>query len=242
MSHLHLAWKRVRRKITGSTRSCGAPQFQAQDLHLLGPDPGKSYCGRMAQKDARATQNPEAPLATKISGGTGCYRPGAEATRLSAVTQGGMDGSGGTTDEARARALRPKPAVQRAHLAAHPVLTYHKDPQELLGSEALEWSGSAFPKGSQFLATQVPEAKRATSMGAQILRLRRDPCTCLISRDAVNLPAELCRRRSGSFMEVARLAVPEGARSQARVRHAAPRRTARHHCTLVPLYHCTMST
>ena len=50
------------------------------------------------------------------------------------------------------------------------------------------------------LAPHQPEgAKRATSVNVQILRLRKDLRTGPISRDTVNFPSELCRRRSGMF-------------------------------------------
>ena len=52
-------------------------------------------------------------------------------------------------------------------------------------------------------------AKRATSVNAQLLRPWKDLRTGSISRGIVSLPSELCRRRSGVFMEVARLVPPD---------------------------------
>ena len=43
----------------------------------------------------------------------------------------------------------------------------------------------------------------------QLLRLRRDLRTGSISRDIVNSPSELCRRRSCMITEVARLVPPD---------------------------------
>ena len=50
--------------------------------------------------------------------------------------------------------------------------------------------------------------KRATSVNVQPPCLQKDLHTGSISRDIVNFPCELCRRRSGMFAEVARLAPP----------------------------------
>ena len=51
--------------------------------------------------------------------------------------------------------------------------------------------------------------KRATSISVQLLRLRKNLRTGSISRDIVNFPSELCRRRSCMFTEVARLVPPD---------------------------------
>ena len=55
--------------------------------------------------------------------------------------------------------------------------------------------------------------KRATSISVQLLRLRKNLRTGSISRDIVNFPSELCRRRSGIFTEAARL-LPPGKRAR----------------------------
>ena len=57
-------------------------------------------------------------------------------------------------------------------------------------------------------APNLPLRKRATSVG-----LQKDMLTGSISRDVVNFPSELCRRRSGMFAEVARL-LPPGTHKQ----------------------------
>ena len=55
----------------------------------------------------------------------------------------------------------------------------------------------------------LPEgAKLASSVNVQPLRLRKDLRVGPISRDIVNFPSELCRRRSDIFTEVARLVPP----------------------------------
>ena len=56
---------------------------------------------------------------------------------------------------------------------------------------------------------KFPEGtKCATSVNVQLPCLRKDLRTGSISRDIVNFPSELCRRRSGIFTEVARLVPP----------------------------------
>ena len=56
----------------------------------------------------------------------------------------------------------------------------------------------------------VPEGtKRATAVKMRFLRLQKDLRTGSISRDSVNFPSELCRRRSGTSTQVARLVPPE---------------------------------
>ena len=58
----------------------------------------------------------------------------------------------------------------------------------------------------------MPEgAKRATSASVELPCLRKDLRTGSISRDIVNVPSELGRRRSGTFAEVARLVPPDAA-------------------------------
>ena len=59
---------------------------------------------------------------------------------------------------------------------------------------------------------QPEGTKRATSSSVQLLHLRKNLCTGSTSRDIVNFPSELCRRRSGLFTEAARLAPPDTAR------------------------------
>ena len=49
---------------------------------------------------------------------------------------------------------------------------------------------------------------RATSVNAQLPCLQKDLCAGSISRDIVNFPSELSRRRSGTFAEVERLVPP----------------------------------
>ena len=51
--------------------------------------------------------------------------------------------------------------------------------------------------------------KRATSVNVQLPCLQEDLRTGSISRDTVNFPAELCRRRSGTFTEAALVVPPE---------------------------------
>ena len=59
--------------------------------------------------------------------------------------------------------------------------------------------------------SKAPEGtKRATSANVQLPCLQKDLRKGSISRDMVNFPSELCRRRSGMFAEVARLVPPEG--------------------------------
>ena len=58
--------------------------------------------------------------------------------------------------------------------------------------------------------------KRATSVNVQLPCLQKDLRAGSISRDIVNVPSELCRRRSGMFTEVARLVPPENKPTQAR--------------------------
>ena len=56
---------------------------------------------------------------------------------------------------------------------------------------------------------RYPEGtEHATRINVQLPCLQKDLRTGSISRDIVNLPSELCRRRSGVFTEVARLVPP----------------------------------
>ena len=50
---------------------------------------------------------------------------------------------------------------------------------------------------------------RATSVNVQLPCLRKDLRTGSISRDIVNFPSEPCRRKSGTFTELARLVPPD---------------------------------
>ena len=52
------------------------------------------------------------------------------------------------------------------------------------------------------ISAELEGTKRATSVNAQLLLLRRDLRRGSISRDVVNFPSELCSRRSGVFTEV----------------------------------------
>ena len=76
--------------------------------------------------------------------------------------------------------------------------------------------GPRTPKGQScwqmraHIVLQSPAGtKRATSVNVQLPRLQRHLCTGSISRDIVHVPSELCRRRSGTFTDVARLVPPE---------------------------------
>ena len=59
------------------------------------------------------------------------------------------------------------------------------------------------------LAKSPEGTERATSVNVRLPRPRRDPLAVSISRDIVNFPSELCRRRSGMFAEIARLLPPD---------------------------------
>ena len=59
-----------------------------------------------------------------------------------------------------------------------------------------------------FSSLQPEGTKRATSVNVELPCLRKDLCAGSISRDVVSFPSELCRRRSGTFAEVARLLRP----------------------------------
>ena len=56
------------------------------------------------------------------------------------------------------------------------------------------------------MPTSPESAKRATSVNVQLLRLQTDLRAGSISRDVVNFPSELLRRRSGMYEEFTRLA------------------------------------
>ena len=68
----------------------------------------------------------------------------------------------------------------------------------------------------------------ATSVNVQLPCLQKDLHTGSISRDIVNFPSELCRRRSGTFAEIARLVPPEHRGSPAGRRRAHGARTRAH--------------
>ena len=53
------------------------------------------------------------------------------------------------------------------------------------------------------------EGTKRTSASVQLPRLQKDLRAGSISRDIVTCPSELCRRRSGTFTEVASLVPPE---------------------------------
>ena len=59
-------------------------------------------------------------------------------------------------------------------------------------------------------ALSGPECtNRATSANVRLPYLQKDLRTCSIPRDIANFPSELCWRRSGTFAEVARSALPD---------------------------------
>ena len=65
------------------------------------------------------------------------------------------------------------------------------------------------PRAGVHCQTLEPEGtKRATSVNVRLPRLQKDLRTGSMSRDIVNFPSELCRRRSGMFTEVACLVPP----------------------------------
>ena len=81
-----------------------------------------------------------------------------------------------------------------------------RDRWPCLQSLARQPSQCTARKQPQFL----PEGtKRATSVNVQLPCLRKDLRAGSISRDVVNFPSELCRRRGGTFAEVARLVPPD---------------------------------
>ena len=82
------------------------------------------------------------------------------------------------------------------HICMHISLSRSNLPDLRAGS-----GRAAAPVGTR----ECPEGtKRATPVNVQLLRLRKDLRTGSISRDIVNFPSELCRRRSGI-----RLVLPE---------------------------------
>ena len=59
------------------------------------------------------------------------------------------------------------------------------------------------------LSSGLEGTKRAISVNVQLPCLRKDPHTGSISRELVNSPSELCRRRIRIFTEVVRVVPPE---------------------------------
>ena len=91
---------------------------------------------------------------------------------------------------ASAAGLQGKGLSKRSVFSQTPVATQHQDLPHVHSYErCCLISHPPFTKSEG--------TKRATSVNVQLLRLQKDLHKCSISRDIVNFPSELCRRRRG---------------------------------------------
>ena len=136
--------------------------------------------------------------------------PSWECSRRTPVTERALDGGRSLSKLPRRQTTAPTPAQEFHALrraSARRAATRSATQRDAARRSARQRAAQREAEGRK--AWQKAQARQsATSVKVQLPCLQKDLRTGSISRDIVNFPSELCRRRSGLFAEVAHLLVP----------------------------------